>query len=87
MGFHPIFPGSASPTFGSPGMNRLAREKSPYLIHAAEQPIDWYPWGEEAFRLAAARDKPIFLSSGAIWCHWCHVMAKNLSKPRGGGGP
>jgi len=63
-------------------MNRLAREKSPYLIHAAEQPIDWYPWGEEAFRLAAAEGKPIFLSSGAIWCHWCHVMAKESFEDR-----
>ena len=57
-------------------MNRLCREKSAYLRHAATQPIDWYPWGEEAFQRAAAEDKPVFLSSGAVWCHWCHVMAK-----------
>jgi uncharacterized protein YyaL (SSP411 family) len=57
-------------------MKRLAGEKSPYLRHAATQPVDWYPWGEEAFRTAAEQDKPIFLSSGAVWCHWCHVMAQ-----------
>ncbi len=63
-------------------MNRLAREKSPYLVHAAAQPIDWYPWGEEAFHIAAAQDKPVFLSSGAVWCHWCHVMAKESFEDR-----
>ncbi|OPX93926.1 MAG: hypothetical protein A4E58_02774 [Syntrophorhabdus sp. PtaB.Bin006] len=57
-------------------MNRLAQEKSAYLQHAAHQKIDWHPWSEEAFEKARHEDKPIFLSSGAIWCHWCHVMAK-----------
>jgi uncharacterized protein len=57
-------------------MNRLAQEKSAYLRHAAEQKIDWHPWSEEAFEKARKEDKPVFLSSGAIWCHWCHVMAK-----------
>ena len=57
-------------------MNRLAQEKSAYLRHAAQQKIDWYPWSEEAFEKAQKEDKPVFLSSGAIWCHWCHVMAK-----------
>jgi len=57
-------------------MNRLSAEKSPYLRHAASQEIDWYPWGEEAFGRAEREGKPVFLSSGAIWCHWCHVMAK-----------
>jgi hypothetical protein len=56
--------------------NRLAGEKSPYLRHAADQPIDWYPWCEEAFEAASREGKPIFLSSGAAWCHWCHVMAQ-----------
>ncbi len=56
-------------------MNRLSREKSPYLRHAADQLIDWYPWSEEAFEKAAKEDKPVFLSTGAVWCHWCHVMA------------
>jgi uncharacterized protein YyaL (SSP411 family) len=57
-------------------MNRLSREKSAYLKHSADQKIDWHPWSEEAFRLARQEDKPLFLSSGAVWCHWCHVMAK-----------
>ena len=57
-------------------MNRLAQEKSAYLRHAAGQKINWYPWSEEAFEKAQKEDKPVFLSSGAIWCHWCHVMAK-----------
>jgi uncharacterized protein len=57
-------------------MNRLAQEKSAYLRHAAQQKIDWYPWSEEAFEKARQENKPVFLSSGAIWCHWCHVMAK-----------
>ena len=57
-------------------MNRLSGEKSPYLRHAASQKIDWYPWSDEAFERAIKEDKPIFLSTGATWCHWCHVMAK-----------
>ncbi|MCX5811561.1 MAG: thioredoxin domain-containing protein [Proteobacteria bacterium] len=57
-------------------MNRLKKEKSAYLQHAAKHKIDWYPWSEEAFERAKTEDKPVFLSSGAIWCHWCHVMAK-----------
>ena len=57
-------------------MNRLSREKSPYLRHSANQKIDWYPWSDEAFNRAREEDKPVFLSSGAMWCHWCHVMAK-----------
>jgi uncharacterized protein len=57
-------------------MNRLSREKSPYLKHSAHQKIDWNPWSDEAFERAKKEDKPIFLSTGAIWCHWCHVMAK-----------
>jgi uncharacterized protein YyaL (SSP411 family) len=52
------------------------QEKSAYLRHAAKQKINWYPWSEEAFEKARNEDKPVFLSSGAIWCHWCHVMAK-----------
>jgi uncharacterized protein len=57
-------------------MNKLANEKSPYLRHATHQKIHWYPWSDEAFDKARKEDKPVFLSSGAIWCHWCHVMAK-----------
>lgn len=57
-------------------MNTLAREKSAYLRHSADQKVNWYPWSEQAFERAIAEDKPLFLSSGAVWCHWCHVMAK-----------
>ncbi len=55
--------------------NRLAGEKSPYLLQHRSNPVDWYPWGEEAFEAARAADKPIFLSIGYSTCHWCHVMA------------
>jgi uncharacterized protein YyaL (SSP411 family) len=54
--------------------NRLAKELSPYLLQHAHNPVDWYPWGEEAFARARAEDKPIFLSIGYSTCHWCHVM-------------
>jgi len=56
--------------------NRLAREKSPYLLQHAHNPVDWYPWGEEAFEKARAEVKPIFLSVGYSTCHWCHVMER-----------
>lgn len=55
--------------------NRLQKEKSPYLLQHACNPVDWYPWGEEAFNAARKEDKPIFLSIGYSTCHWCHVMA------------
>ena len=55
--------------------NRLAKEKSPYLLQHADNPVDWYPWGLEAFQKAAKENKPIFLSIGYSTCHWCHVMA------------
>src|SRR6266480_2326579 len=55
--------------------NRLAHEKSPYLLQHAHNPVDWYPWGEEAFAKARSENKPIFLSIGYSTCHWCHVMA------------
>jgi len=54
--------------------NRLAAETSPYLLQHADNPVDWYPWGEEAFAKARAEDKPILLSVGYAACHWCHVM-------------
>jgi uncharacterized protein YyaL (SSP411 family) len=54
--------------------NRLSSEKSPYLLQHAHNPVDWYPWGEEAFARARREDKPIFLSIGYSTCHWCHVM-------------
>jgi len=55
-------------------MNRLAKEKSPYLQQHATNPVDWYSWGDEAFNKAQSEDKPIFLSIGYATCHWCHVM-------------
>src|SRR5258706_15298561 len=55
--------------------NRLAAETSPYLRQHADNPVDWYAWGEEAFARARAEDKPIHLSVGYSACHWCHVMA------------
>jgi uncharacterized protein YyaL (SSP411 family) len=55
--------------------NRLAIETSPYLLQHAENPVDWYPWGEEAFELAREEQKPVLLSIGYSACHWCHVMA------------
>ncbi|MGH7792737.1 MAG: thioredoxin domain-containing protein, partial [Thermodesulfobacteriota bacterium] len=54
--------------------NRLISEKSPYLLQHAYNPVDWYPWGDEAFEKAKQEDKPIFLSIGYSTCHWCHVM-------------
>ena len=55
--------------------NRLSRETSPYLRQHAGNPVDWYPWGEEAFRRAREEGMPIHLSVGYAACHWCHVMA------------
>ena len=55
-------------------MNRLAAETSPYLLQHADNPVDWYPWGEEAFARARAEDRPVLLSVGYSACHWCHVM-------------
>jgi uncharacterized protein len=56
--------------------NRLEREKSPYLLQHKDNPVDWYPWGDEAFALAQRDDRPIFLSIGYATCHWCHVMER-----------
>jgi uncharacterized protein YyaL (SSP411 family) len=56
--------------------NRLINEKSPYLLQHAYNPVDWYPWGKEAFEKAKKEDKPVFLSIGYSTCHWCHVMEK-----------
>ena len=56
--------------------NRLQYETSPYLMQHAQNPVDWYPWREEAFRKTREADKPVFLSIGYSTCHWCHVMAR-----------
>src|SRR5258705_1301611 len=57
-------------------MNRLARESSPYLRQHAHNPVDWWPWGDEAFEEARRGGKPVFLSIGYSSCHWCHVMER-----------
>jgi uncharacterized protein YyaL (SSP411 family) len=64
------------PPDGGDHYNRLVFEKSPYLLQHAANPIDWYPWGEEALSRALAENKPILLSIGYATCHWCHVMAR-----------
>ena len=56
--------------------NRLAKETSPYLLQHAHNPVDWWPWGEEAFAEARRLGKPVFLSIGYATCHWCHVMER-----------
>ncbi|MXY81648.1 MAG: DUF255 domain-containing protein, partial [Gemmatimonadetes bacterium] len=56
--------------------NRLAAESSPYLRQHAHNPVDWYPWGDEALAAARAADRPILLSVGYSACHWCHVMER-----------
>ncbi|ACL69885.1 thioredoxin domain-containing protein [Halothermothrix orenii] len=60
--------------------NRLINEKSPYLLQHAHNPVDWYPWGNDAFMKAKSEDKPIFLSIGYSTCHWCHVMERESFK-------
>ncbi len=64
------------PPDGGPKYNRLIHEKSPYLLQHAANPVDWYPWGDEAFVTARSLEKPIFLSIGYSTCHWCHVMER-----------
>src|SRR6266849_10106608 len=56
--------------------NRLSREKSPYLLQHAHNPVDWRPWGTEAFEEARKTNKPLFVSIGYSTCHWCHVMER-----------
>ena len=58
--------------------NRLRQEKSPYLLQHGDNPVDWYPWCQEAFRRARQEDKPVFLSIGYSTCHWCHVMEREV---------
>ncbi len=60
--------------FPSMSTNRLSQSASAYLQSAAHQPIQWFPWGTEAFAAAQAQNKPVLLDIGAVWCHWCHVM-------------
>ena len=72
----PTPPAVTAPTAHVEHTNRLAGEKSPYLLQHAHNPVDWYPWGEEAFAKARNENKPIFLSIGYSTCHWCHVMER-----------
>ena len=57
-------------------MNRLAQETSPYLLQHAHNPVDWFPWGDEAIEKARREDKPMLVSIGYSACHWCHVMER-----------
>ena len=61
---------------GSGAANRLIHETSPYLLQHAHNPVDWHPWGEEAFEKARREDKPLLISIGYSACHWCHVMER-----------
>jgi uncharacterized protein YyaL (SSP411 family) len=71
-----VFPVRYNTLMSGKATNRLSGEKSPYLRQHADNPVAWYPWGDEAFREAEKRDKPVFLSIGYSTCHWCHVMEK-----------
>jgi uncharacterized protein YyaL (SSP411 family) len=64
-------------------VNRLADATSPYLLQHADNPVDWFPWGDEALSKAAAEDRPIFLSIGYAACHWCHVMERESFEDEG----
>jgi hypothetical protein len=64
-------------------MNRLAQETSPYLRQHADNPVDWYPWGDEAFAAARQRDVPILMSIGYSSCHWCHVIGSYAHRAGG----
>jgi len=74
---------SRLPADGGEGFNRLIHEKSPYLLQHARNPVDWYPWGDEALARAKREDKPVFLSIGYSTCHWCHVMERASFEDRG----
>src|SRR5437762_9256455 len=67
---------AAAPTTNPTHTNHLANEKSPYLLQHAHNPVDWFPWGAEAFDKAKKENKPILLSIGYSTCHWCHVMER-----------
>lgn len=75
-GAEAVPPSAATAGATEPHHRRLARSTSPYLLQHADNPVDWYEWGDEAFQAAKAQDKPIFLSIGYSTCHWCHVMLR-----------
>src|SRR5207249_3196033 len=70
----PARPGGGAASGALANMNRLAEETSPYLLQHADNPVDWFPWGDDARERARGEDKPILLSVGYAACHWCHVM-------------
>ena len=74
----PLGPAAGDALKDADGSNHLAGETSPYLLLHAHNPVEWYPWGEEALARAKAEDKPIFLSVGYSTCHWCHVMERRV---------
>jgi uncharacterized protein len=76
MGISTGFVTSSAPPVSPEHVNRLAGEQSPYLLQHAHNPVDWYPWSDEALRHAERENKPIFLSIGYSACHWCHVMER-----------
>jgi uncharacterized protein YyaL (SSP411 family) len=73
---------SSLPPDGGSRFNRLIFSRSPYLLQHADNPVDWHPWGEEAFAKARSEDKPVFLSIGYSTCHWCHVMEEETFADR-----
>src|SRR5690348_17075128 len=75
-GVHPASAMSTNSAGTHPHTNRLAREKSPYLLQHQHNPVDWYAWGDDAFEKARRENKPILLSIGYSTCHWCHVMER-----------
>ena len=78
MGRTPIYVLNSSAkqmSMGGSMKNHLSNQTSPYLLQHADNPVNWYPWCEEAFERATVEDKPVFLSIGYSTCHWCHVMA------------
>src|SRR3954470_7047136 len=72
----------AADAVSPPHTNRLAGETSPYLLQHAHNPVDWFPWGPDAFARAKLLDRPVFLSIGYAACHWCHVMERESFEDR-----
>ena len=76
---------SATQSASAEATNSLNNASSAYLRSAMHQPVQWHEWSEEAFAKAVAQDKPILLDIGAVWCHWCHVMDREILRERRGG--
>src|SRR5260370_27727744 len=69
--------GIVATSAGKGNLNHLGGQTSPYLKQSVSQPVDWYPWGPEAFRRASELDRPILLDVGAVWCPWCSLMDRD----------